>query len=251
LQATATPIPRTTALITHGAMDVSIIREMPVAKIITTHIVAAGDAKRLFDHTRKVLDGGGQVAIVYPIVKDEEQAKKSVVAAFAEWNKRFPGLVGMVHGQMKEAEKVAAVDALKSGLHKIAIVSSVIEIGLTLPSLRSLIVVSAERHGTSTLHQLRGRVARHGGNGYFFMFLPKAVTPETMQRLQLLVEHDDGFTLSEKDAELRGYGDLFEASERQSGTSRSTVFRCVDLTPKEIHAVANNGIHGDSRGAAT
>jgi len=238
LQATATPIPRTTALITHGAMEVSIIREMPVTKNVTTYIVPGGDAKRLFDHTRKVLNSGGQVAIVYPIVNDEEQAKKSVTAAFALWDKKFPGMVAMIHGQMKEADKLEAISGLKAAKQKIAIVSSVIEIGLTVPSLRSLIVVNAERYGTSTLHQLRGRIARHGGNGYFFMFLPDPVGKETMQRLQLVLDHSDGFTLSEKDAELRGYGDLFEDAERQSGSSRSTVFRCVDLTPAEIHHVS-------------
>jgi ATP-dependent DNA helicase RecG len=239
LQATATPIPRTTALITHGAMNVSLIREMPVKKVIKTFIVTAGESRRLYEHTRNVLDAGGQVAIVYPIVDDEEQEKRSVVAAFADWDRRFPGLVGMVHGQMKEQEKLDAVAALKSGQKRIAIVSSVIEIGLTLGELRSLIVVNAERYGTSTLHQLRGRVARRGGTGYFFMFLPETVKPEAMQRLQLVVDHADGFTLSEKDAELRGYGDLFEDAERQSGNSRSTVFRCIDLTPTEIHAAAS------------
>lgn len=246
LQATATPIPRTTALISHGAMDVSLIRTMPVIKTITTHIVTAGERKRLFDHTRKVLSSGGQVAIVYPIVNDDEQEKKSVVAAYAEWDKQFPGLVGMVHGQMKEGEKLAAVDGLKSGKQRIAVVSSVIEIGLTLPSLRSLIVVHAERYGTSTLHQLRGRVARHGGTGWFFIYLPASVSPETKQRLQLVVDYSDGFILSEKDAELRGYGDLFEDAERQSGNSRSTVFRCIDLTPTEIHAAAQAATDSNS-----
>lgn len=246
LQATATPIPRTTALISHGAMEVSIIREMPVVKTITTHIVTAGERKRLFDHTRKVLSSGGQVAIVYPIVNDDEQEKKSVVAAYVEWDKQFPGLVGMLHGQMKEGEKLAAVDGLKNGKQLIAVVSSVIEIGLTLPSLRSLIVVHAERYGTSTLHQLRGRVARNGGTGWFFMYLPASVTPETKQRLQLVVDYSDGFILSEKDAELRGYGDLFEDAERQSGNSRSTVFRCIDLTPTEIHAAAQAAADSNS-----
>ena len=240
LQATATPIPRTTALITHGAMDVSIIREMPVAKVIKSYIVKAGESRRLFDHTRNVLDAGGQVAIVYPIVADPEQEKKSVVAAYAEWDRHFPGMVGMVHGQMKEVEKLEAIAELKSGKKRIACVSSVIEIGLTLGEMRSLIVVHAERYGTSTLHQLRGRVARRGGTGYFFMYLPAGVKPEAMQRLQLLVDHGDGFTLSERDAELRGYGDLFADAERQSGNSRSTVFRCIDLTPTEIHAAATN-----------
>lgn len=239
LQATATPIPRTTALVTHGAMDVSIIRAMPIPRTITTHLVTAAERKRLFVHTHKVLASGGQVAIVYPVVKDQEQEKKSVVTAFAEWEKQFPGLVGMVHGQMKEAEKLAAVEDLKSGKKRIAVVSSVIEIGLTLPSLRSLIVVDAERYGTSTLHQLRGRVARHGGQGYFFLYVPNPVAEETRRRLQLVVDHNDGFTLSEKDADLRGYGDLFEDAERQSGACRSTVFRCMDLTPSEIHVAAN------------
>jgi ATP-dependent DNA helicase RecG len=240
LQATATPIPRTTALITHGGMEVSIIRQMPVKKNIATFIVEAKERKRLFEHTHKVLTMGGQIAIVYPIVSDKEQEKRSVVAAAAEWEKRFPFMVGMVHGQMKEDEKIDAVEALKAGVHKIAVVSSVIEIGITLPSLRSIIVVHPERYGTSTLHQFRGRVARQGGNGYFFMFLPDPVSDDTRQRLQLLVEYNDGFTLSEKDAEMRGYGDLFEHAERQSGNSRSSVFRCVDLTPSDIHAVSNS-----------
>ena len=238
LQATATPIPRTTALISHGAFDVSVIRESPVQKVIKSFIVSAGESRRLYEHTRNVLEAGGQVAIVYPIVNDEEKEKRSVVAAFADWDRRFPGKVGMVHGQMKEQEKLDAVAALKSGQHRIAIVSSVIEIGMTFGELRSIIVVNAERYGTSTLHQFRGRVARRGGTGYFFMFLPETVKPEAMKRLQLLVDHADGFTLSEKDAELRGYGDLFEDAERQSGNSRSTVFRCIDLTPTEIHAAA-------------
>lgn len=238
LQSTATPIPRTTALITHGAMDVSVVRTMPVAKTIQTHIVTVDNARRLFDHTRKVLDAGGQVAIVYPIVNDAEQEKKSVVAAFAEWNRRFPGMVAMVHGQMKEADKLAAIENLKEGRQRIAVVTTILEIGVTLKDLRSLIVVHAERYGTSTLHQLRGRVARKGGLGYFFLYLPQGVAVETRQRLELLVEHADGFKLAERDAELRGYGDLFEDAERQSGNSRSTVFRCIDLTPTELHAAA-------------
>lgn len=239
LQATATPIPRTTALITHGAMDVSIIREMPVRKSVKSIVVTASESRRLYDHTRSVLQSGAQVAIVYPVVEDQGQTKRSVINAFTEWDRRFPGSVTMIHGQMQEQEKLDAVATLTSGQARIAIVSSVIELGLTLGELRSIIVVSPERYGTSTLHQFRGRVARRGGTGYFFMFLPEPVKPEAMQRLKLVADHADGFTLSEKDAELRGYGDLFEDAERQSGTSRSTVFRCVDLTPTELRAASD------------
>lgn len=239
LQATATPIPRTTALITHGAMDVSILKENPVKKKITTHIVNAGERVRLFQHVGRVIDAGGQVGIVYPLVKGEDGEKISVISAATEWEKKFPGLVGMIHGQMKDDEKIEAITKLKAGEHKICIASTSIEIGITLSSLRSLIVVHAERYGTSTLHQLRGRVARRGGSGNFFLFLPHAVSDEAMQRLSLLVEHTDGFKLSEMDAEMRGYGDLFEEAERQSGSSRSSIFKCVDLTPEELHQAWN------------
>ena len=240
LESTATPIPRTTALITHGASTISIIRTNPVKKTILTKIVSATDAKRLFIHTRKVIENNHQVAIVYPIVNNPEKEKKSVTAAFELWNNRFPGQVAMVHGQMKEDEKLEAIAGLKRGDQKIAVVSIVIEIGLTLSSLRSVVVVNAERYGTSTLHQLRGRVARHGGTGYFFLFLPDPVSEDSMKRMRLLEEFSDGFTLSEKDAELRGYGDLFENAERQSGGSRSTVFHCVDLVPADIHRISSN-----------
>ena len=239
IESTATPIPRTTALITHGASTISIIRQNPVEKTILTKIVGPTEAKRLFDHTRKVVENNHQVAIVYPIVNNPEKEKKSVTAAFELWNSRFPGQVAMIHGQMKEEEKLEAIAGLKRGDQKICVSSTVVEIGLTLPSLRSLIVVNAERYGTSTLHQLRGRVARLGGIGYFFLFLPDPVSEDSMKRMCLLEEFSDGFILSEKDAELRGYGDLFENAERQSGGSRSTVFHCVDLTPADIHRISS------------
>lgn len=238
IEVTATPIPRTTALISHAAMDVSIIKESPVHKKITSYLVFADQATRMYEHTKRVLETNGQVAVVYPIVEaDPEQEKKSVISAYDDWNSRFPNRVAMVHGQMKDSEKLRAVQSLKTGEKQIGVVSSVIECGLTLPSLRSMVVINAERYGTSTLHQLRGRLARHGGTGYFFLYVPDPIKDDTRRRLELLLAHSDGFTLSEKDAELRGYGDLFESAERQSGTSRSTVIRCVDLTPADIHQI--------------
>lgn len=247
IEATATPIPRTTAMITHGSIDLSIIRTMPVRKKILTKIVRRQEAKRLFDHTLTVLGQGSQVAIVYPMVNDPEKEKRSVTQAYGLWNARFPGKVSMLHGQMKEPEKIAAVDGLKRGDYSIAIVTTVIELGLTLSNLRSMIVVNPERHGTSTLHQLRGRVARSGGTGYFFLYVSETVSEETMTRLLLLENHSDGFELAEKDAEIRGYGDLFEHGERQSGASRSNVFHCVDLSPADIHRITERQLSPNKR----
>ncbi|MCL4682709.1 MAG: DEAD/DEAH box helicase [Rhodocyclaceae bacterium] len=239
LESTATPIPRTTALVTHGTMDVSIIRECPVVKNIITRIVAAGDARRLYDHTRKVIGSGGQVAIVYPIVEDERQERKSVLAAYERWQAEFPGCVGLIHGGLKEDEKLAVIGRLKAGELKVCVSTTVIELGLTMPSLKSVVVVHAERYGVSQLHQLRGRAARLGGTGYFFLYLPEAVGAETMARLQLLEAFSDGFALAERDAQMRGYGDLDKDAERQHGNSRSLLFIGVDLRPEDIHQFAN------------
>lgn len=239
LEATATPIPRTTALITHGGLDVSIIRESPVVKNVATRIVSADDAKRLFAHTRKILSTGGQVAVVYPIVRDPKQERKSVEKAFDNWSMKFPGKVGMVHGAMKEEEKAQALAKLKSGEHAIGIVSSIIEIGLTLPLLKSMVVVNAERYGVSTLHQFRGRLARKGGKGYFFLYMPDEVSADTHARMRLVEECNDGFELAERDARMRGYGDLVEDAERQHGKSSGTLFIGASLMPEDIHQFAN------------
>jgi len=234
LEATATPIPRTTALVTHASMDVSIIRSCPVAKNIASHVVERKDAARLFAHTRRVLDAGGQVAVVYPIVRDIKQEQKSVMAAFERWNGEFPHQVGLVYGGMKDAEKHETIRRLKAGELAVCVCTTVIELGLTMPSLKSVVVVHAERYGVSQLHQLRGRVARLGGNGYFFMFLPKAVGVDTMARLRLVESTNDGFLLAERDAAMRGYGDLKENAERQHGTSRSMLFFGMELCPDDI-----------------
>lgn len=238
LEATATPIPRSTALITHGAMDVSILRQCPVVRKINTRIVMNTDMAPLFARTREVIDAGGQVAVIYPIVRDETQDRKSVTAAYERWNARFPGRVAMVHGAMKEAEKVEAVRRLKEGEHAVCVASTVMELGLTVPALKCLVVMHAERYGVAQLHQLRGRLARLGGTGHFFMVLPAQAGDVALARLRLLERHADGFTLAEEDARMRGYGDLVENAERQHGVSRSALFFGADLTPDDIHQFA-------------
>lgn len=247
LEATATPIPRTTALVTHAGMDVSIIRESPVDKTIVSHIVGADDASRvrLRSHTRRVIDAGGQVAVVYPMVDDKEQERKSVIAEYERWAERFPGRVGLLHGRLKDKEKAEVIERLKSGELSICVTTTVIELGLTLPSLKSVVVVHAERYGVSQLHQLRGRVARHGGIGHFFMYLPEPVGDEARARLQLVEALHDGFALAERDAEVRGYGDFSgEHAERQHGASKTLFFGLL-LRPDDLQEVALRLTGGD------
>lgn len=234
LEATATCIPRSAALVTHGGMDVSILKTAPVQKKITSRIVTVEEKGRLFEHLRKVMEAGGQIAIIYPRVEESDNAKKAVESAWALWERLFPGKVGRLHGKMSEIEKKDVIDRMKKGGYQAIISSTVIEAGLTIPSLRALAVVSAERYGVSTLHQMRGRVARLGGAGSFFLYLPDEISEDSRERLELLVQHDDGFTLAEKDMEIRGFGDLSGDSDEQSGTARSGLFYGVKVLPHDL-----------------
>jgi ATP-dependent DNA helicase RecG len=234
LEATATPIPRSLALVTHGGMDVSTIKEAPVAKTIETRVVTGIEEERLVDFVRRAVAGNWQVAVVYGRVEDDEDSDvRSIDAELHAWEKRFPGRVGVVHGRMKEAEKEAVLRRMRSHEISVLVSSTVIELGLTLPSLRAMVVVNAEMFGLSTLHQLRGRVARDGGRGKFLMFLPKDVSQAAQERLNALVETNDGFALAEMDMAMRGFGDLSSASTEQTGTS-DTLFAGLTVTPSDL-----------------
>lgn len=237
LEATATCQPKTGALVHYGGMDASILNQCPVEKHIHTRIVTSQERARVFDHLQRVLDGiaDAQIAIVYPNVLSEKGPAKSSLLSVADmWEKRFPGKVGILHGDMSDDEKLAIIASMYAGDIRALLSSTLIETGVTLPSLRGMLVVGADRFGISTLHQLRGRLARHGGVGYFHMLLQSEVPDETLQRLELLVQHTDGFILAERDAELRGYGSMHEDDASQSGRSRSAMFFGMSLMPKDI-----------------
>lgn len=256
LESTATAIPRTLALVSFGGMPVSVLRECPVKKEIVTRLVEHYDAGKLFSFVENIAAGGGQIAVIYPVVGNGSDSK-SVGAAGARWEKKFPGRVGVLHGQMKNDEKQAVIDAMQTGKHDVLISSTVIETGITLPALKAVVVVHPERYGVSQLHQLRGRVARKGGKGYFFMLMPEPEakpkeppcepgmqlvldteeSPDARERLNLLVECSDGFTLAERDMDLRGFGDVESGGDAQTGASK-LLFWGVKLTKSDIEEAA-------------
>ena len=237
LEATATCMPRTKALIEHGAIDVVVLNEFPVKKTIHTEIVEAGGKKLMFEKLKGIVESGDQVAIIYPLVEDKEDeaSRKSVESAAQLWEKVFPGMVAMVHGKRTDEEKLDALGKMKSGELKVLVASTVIEIGVTIPALKAVMIVHAEKYGVSTLHQIRGRVARHGGEGWCYLYLPDPVSDDTRSRLELLVAHIDGFVLADKDMEMRGFGDLSESGETQHGVSRA-IFYGLDLMPEDVRS---------------
>lgn len=154
--------------------------------------------------------------------------------------KHFGERVGLIHGKLKATEKTATIERMNQGEIDVLISSTVIEIGLTLPSLRVVVVVNPERFGVSQLHQLRGRLARKGGNGYFVMLdLDGALSEgsDALARMKLLEQCNDGFQLAIRDAEMRGAGEVFNDYGQQSGATRG-IFFGIELTYNDIERAA-------------
>lgn len=253
LEATATCVPRSAALIMNGGMDMVVLRECPVKKQIVSRIIGRMDRERLVAHIRKVIEAGGQAAILYPNVKVTEQnlakmeeakgtnkkylgasKKSSAVDTVGMWEKLFPGRVGLVHGKMTDDEKINVIERLDAKEIDLLVSTTIIETGIDTPSLRTVAVIDAFKFGIAQLHQIRGRVARAGGIGYFFMYNSKEIQEEAAQRLISLEKESDGFVLAEIDMELRGFGDLSEDSNQQSGVSRGSLFTGIKIKPSDL-----------------
>lgn len=209
---TATPIPRTLALILYGDLDISIIDELPPnRKEIKTHIVRKAKEQGLNRFVREQIKQGRQAYIVCPLVEDSEEIEANSVMKMAEiyQNQVFPDLkVEYLHGKMKAKEKDAIMEDFKNGKIDILISTTVIEVGVNVPNASIMIIENAERFGLAQLHQLRGRVGR--GEYESFCFLKCEGKSEiARQRMNVMKETNNGFIISEKDLELRGTGEFF------------------------------------------
>ena len=217
---TATPIPRTLAMTVYGDLDVSVIDEMPPGRkpIITAHYT---DAKRLklFGFLRKQISEGRQVYIVYPLIRESEKMDyKDLEDGYESISRAFPPpeyAVSIVHGKMKPAEKDIAMDYFKRGQTHIMVATTVIEVGVDVPNASVMVIESAERFGLSQLHQLRGRVGRGANQSYCILMTSHKLSKEARQRIQIMVNSNDGFEIAEMDLLLRGPGDL--EGTQQSG----------------------------------
>lgn len=234
LEATATPLPKSVALLMHGEKQLIQVRTQHANKRITTRIIDQSHKAEMFFRIKERVKEGTQVAIIYPRVEASSEADtKSVVAAGAMWEKHFPGRVAVLHGKMSEDEKVRVMRRVKEEGTAVIVASSIIEIGVTIENLRLIMVVHADRYGVFTLHQFRGRLARLGGEGECLLYLPEEVEEETLERIRLLETTSDGFELAEKDMHMRGFGDLAESEGAQSGKT-PTLFRGIQLMPADL-----------------
>ena len=221
----ATPIPRTLALIIYGDLDVSVINELPPGRTpVSTYLVGEDKRQRMYGFVRKQVGEGRQAYIVCPSVEenaggweDGSGMDLKAVTAYAKelQEKVFPDLrVGFVHGKLKSKEKEAAMAAFVRGEMDVLVSTTVIEVGVDVPNASLMVVENAERFGLSQLHQLRGRVGR--GRHQSYCVLVTASRSETArERLRALCATNDGFQIAEEDLRLRGPGDFF--GRRQHG----------------------------------
>ena len=210
----ATPIPRTLALILYGDLDVSLIDELPPGRQpIETFAVPGSYRPRIYAFLRKHIAQGRQAYIVCPMVESGEEGGEDTKAVkdYAQQLQKevFPDLrVAFVHGKMKPKEKEAVMAAFSAGETDLLVSTTVIEVGVDVPNAAVMVVENAERFGLSQLHQLRGRVGR-GKHQSYCILISDNQNEETRQRLKILTKTNDGFRLAEEDLRLRGPGDFF------------------------------------------
>ena len=215
----ATPIPRTLALIIYGDLDVSVIDELPPGRQkVDTFAVDESYRQRLNGFIRKLVGEGRQVFVVCPMVEENEELPiklKSAQEHAAELAALFPDLtVACIHGKMKPKEKDAVMAAVVAGKVNILVATTVIEVGVDVPNAALMIIENAERFGLSQLHQLRGRVGR-GKHKSYCVLVSDNDSEDVRARLSIMTKTNDGFKISEEDLRLRGPGDFF--GSRQHG----------------------------------
>ncbi len=224
----ATPIPRTLALLMYGDLEVSILDELPPGRQQTdTFLVGESYRARINAFIRKQVTEGHQCYVVCPAVEENGDLDLKAATVWAQTLQQtvFPDLrVSLLHGQMKGSEKEAVMAAFARQEADVLVATTVIEVGVDVPNATLMVIEDADRFGLSQLHQLRGRVGRGGSKSYCIL-VSHNKNPETQARLKALCATTDGFKIAEEDLEMRGPGDFFGA--RQSGMP---VFRVANLS---------------------
>ena len=229
LTLTATPIPRTLAIILYGDLDISVISELPKNRLpIKNCVVGTAFRKKAYEFIAKEVHGGNQAYVICPMVDAGEEGTQELENV-TDYGQRLRSClpedihVEILHGKMKPADKKRVMDAFAAGDVHVLVATTVIEVGINVPAATVMMIENAERFGLAQLHQLRGRIGR-GNQQSYCIFINGSGKESSMERLQVLNKSNDGFSIAEEDLKLRGPGDLF--GFRQSGAME---FRIADI----------------------
>jgi len=239
LNLTATPIPRTLALILYGEQELSILDEMPPGRQkIITRIVTEQKRNDAYSWISKQIESGRQAFVICPLVAESE--KLDIKAATAEYERLqehiFPNLrVGLLHGQMKAADKEEQMKKFVQGELEILVSTAVVEVGIDVPNATIMVIEGAERFGLAQLHQFRGRVGRGIHQSYCLLF-PSSYSDTAMKRLSALTKYSSGFKLAEIDLQLRGPGEVYGTSQSGIPDLKMASFGDLPLVKKAREA---------------
>ena len=245
---TATPIPRTLALVLYGDLDVSIVDSLPPGrKPIKTYVVDESMRDRIYQFIRKNIAEGRQAYIVCPLVEESDELEVESATGLVEKirDDALKGLrVGLIHGRMKSAEKDDIMRRFSRGELDVLVSTTVIEVGVNVPNANIMVIENAERFGLAQLHQLRGRVGRGSHQSYCILF-NQGKSEISRQRMEIMAKSNDGFVIAEKDLELRGPGDVFGI--RQHGLPEfriANLYRDMDVL-KDVQKAAREIVSGN------
>ena len=237
----ATPIPRTLAIILYGDLDISVIDELPANRLsIKNCVVDTSYRPKAYRFITRQVELGRQAYVICPMVEESEGLEAENVTDYTQLlKKELPGItVEMLHGQMKAAQKNEIMERFASGEIQVLVSTTVVEVGVNVPNATVMMVENAERFGLAQLHQLRGRVGR-GEHQSYCIFIRGNKDQETAKRLEILNHSNDGFYIASEDLKLRGSGDLL--GTRQSGDMEfqmADIFRDADILQKASEAAS-------------
>ena len=244
----ATPIPRTLALVLYGDLDISVIDELPPGRTpVRTYVVPEHKLDGLYGFVRARVEEGRQAYFVCPLVEESEESEATSAESLYEElrTRRLRGLsIELVHGRMKSADKDAALERFRTGQTQVLVSTTVIEVGVNVPNASVMVIVNAERFGLSQLHQLRGRVGRGRYESQCFLLA------ERCERLDGFCRTNDGFEIARQDLAQRGAGELMGA--RQSGMDElmSGLMSAGPELIEETHEEARRMLRDDSPASA-
>jgi len=228
---TATPIPRTLSMVAYADLDCSIIDELPPGRQpVSTALIGSERRGQVVERVRAACEEGRQAYWVCTLIEESESLQCQAAEATAtELHEQLPGIsVGLVHGRLKPADKLAVMDAFKAGQIQLLVATTVIEVGVDVPNASLMIIENPERLGLAQLHQLRGRIGRGSAESHCVLLYQAPLGSQGKSRLAAMRESNDGFYIAEKDLELRGPGEVL--GTRQTGLME---FRVADIT---LHA---------------